>query len=164
MTLDRSFASRSGPRALVACLAAAMLASCGPSAEEQAAARQESMRQARADSMAQAEAIYDAAAYDSISWAHADSALARGATVYRFSCQRCHGFLGHGDGDLATEHELEMPDITVEDWEYDGDLEAIRHRIFVGHESEMPNWGLHGLEYRDIDAVAKHIMAVIRGG
>ena len=163
MTLGRPFASGPRPGALVACLAALAVSSCGPGPEERAAARQEAIRQARADSMAQAEAIYDAAAYDSISWTHADSALARGATVYRFSCQRCHGFLGHGDGDLATEHELEVPDLTVDDWEYDGDLEAVRHRIFVGHESEMPNWGLHGLEYRDIDAVAKHILAVIRG-
>lgn len=139
-----------------------LVTACGPTDEERAAARAESLRQARADSTARAEGMYDPAAFDTISWAAPDSALARGATVWSVSCQRCHGFIGRGDGDLATEHGLEMPDLTRTPWEYDGDLEAIRHRIFVGHESEMPNWGLHGLAYRDIDAVARHILDDIR--
>jgi len=149
-------------RPILAVIALAIVA-CGPSAEEQQAARTEALREARADSMAEAEAMFDPAAFDTISWINADSAVARGQVVYRFSCQKCHGFLGHGDGDLATEHDLTMPDLTVPDWQYDGDLAAIRHRVFVGHQSEMPNWGLHGLAYRDIDAVAKHILTNIRG-
>jgi len=58
--------------------------------------------------------------------------------------------------------ELTMPMITAADWEYAGDVPAIRHRIFVGHETEMPSWGLYGLKYRDIDAVAHHIEEVLR--
>ncbi|MDX1394265.1 MAG: c-type cytochrome [Gemmatimonadota bacterium] len=139
------------------------LVSCGPSAEEEQAARAESLRAARADSMAQASAMFDASAFDTIAWVAADSALARGETVYRFSCQRCHGFTGHGDGDLATEHGIVMPDLTVDDWPYDGDVPAIRERVFVGHDSEMPNWGLHGLSYRDIDAVSSYLLEEIRG-
>ncbi len=148
--MKRTFAA-----APFAAVAAAL--ACGPSAEEQAAQRAEELRLARADSMAQAEAIYDAAVFDTIRWTSPDSALVRGQVVWRFSCQKCHGVEGRGDGELALEHELAMPDILGADWEYAGDSPAIRHRVFVGHESEMPNWGLHGIAYRDIDAVAKYM-------
>ena len=141
----------------------ALAAACGPSTEEIEEARQAELRSARADSVAEAEALYDPAAYDTISWAVADSAIARGQIVFLYSCRRCHGASGRGDGDLALEHDLAMPDLTVDEWEYDGDLEGIRHRIFVGHESEMPNWGLHGLKPRDIDAVGRYILGRLRG-
>ena len=144
-------------------VAVVAVAACGPGAEERQAARAEALRAARADSTAEAAAMFDATAFDTIAWASPDSALARGMVVYRFSCQRCHGLTGHGDGDLATEHGIEMPDLTVDDWEYEGDVPAIRERVFVGHESEMPNWGLHGLKYRDIDAVAHYLLEGIRG-
>ncbi len=146
------------PRAIALCL----LAACGSSGEDGATSRAEALRQARADSVAEAEAMFDPATFDSISWVAPDSAVARGQTVWSFSCQRCHGFMGRGDGDLATEHHIDMPDLTRTPWEYDGDLAGIRHRIFVGHETEMPNWGLHGLAYRDIDAVAHYILEKIR--
>ncbi len=55
--------------------------------------------------------------------------------------------------------ELEVPSFEAPDWSYRGDVEGIRHRVFVGHEGAMPNWGLHGLKYRDVDAVAAHIAA-----
>jgi mono/diheme cytochrome c family protein len=145
-----------------ATLCLSLFTACGPSAEELEAARAEALRLARADSTAQAIALFNAATFDTIAWIAPDSALVRGQTVYRFSCQRCHGFIGRGDGDLATEHGIEMPDLTVASWPYEGDLPALRERIFVGHESEMPNWGLHGLAYRDVDAVAHHILEVIR--
>jgi mono/diheme cytochrome c family protein len=117
---------------------------------------------ARADSVATAEAMYDSAVFDTIQWASQDTLLARGALVWRVSCQKCHGMEGRGDGALAVEHTLDMPDLLVDDWQYAGDVTAIRHRVYVGHESEMPAWGLYGLSYRDVDAVAKHIEAVIR--
>lgn len=147
---------------LVAIGSIAVFSACGPSAEDLERERLEAMRLARADSTAQAIALFNAATFDSIRWVSPDSTLARGQTVYRFSCQRCHGFIGRGDGDLATEHGIEMPDLTRASWPFEGDLPALRERIFVGHESEMPNWGLHGLSYRDIDAVAHHLLEVIR--
>lgn len=141
---------------------AVIAAACGPSAEEIEEARQAEIRMARADSVVEAEALYDPAAFDTVSWAVADSAISRGQIVFLYSCRRCHGSSGRGDGDLALEHELAMPDLTVDGWQYDGDVEGIRHRIFVGHESEMPNWGLHGLKPRDIDAVTRYILGRLR--
>ena len=125
--------------------------------------RAERLRAARADSVAMAEAAYDAAAYDTVSWVTVKERLDRGRVVWQYSCAKCHGPNGVGTGDLAMEWELAMPDLTQPDWEYAGDEEAIRHRVFVGHESEMPNWGLHGLKPRDIDAVTGFIISGLRG-
>lgn len=135
---------------------------CGGGEEtpEQAVER---LREARADSVAMAEAAYDAAAFDTISWPSVEERLNRGSVVWQFSCAKCHGPNGVGTGELAQQWDLAMPDLTIPEWEYAADLEAIRHRIFVGHESEMPNWGLHGLKARDIDAVTAFIIRRLRG-
>jgi mono/diheme cytochrome c family protein len=55
-----------------------------------------------------------------------------------------------------------MPNLVAAEWEKAGDLPAIRRAIYVGHESEMPSWGLVGLKYRDIDAVAHYIDDLLR--
>ena len=41
--------------------------------------------------MAMAMAAYDPSAFDTISWDDPAAAVERGATVFRFSCQKCHG-------------------------------------------------------------------------
>ena len=58
--------------------------------------------------------------------------------------------------------EIEMPDMTAADWPYAGDLPAIRERIFIGHETEMPSMGLIGLAYSDVDAAAHYIDDLLR--
>ena len=58
--------------------------------------------------------------------------------------------------------ELGLPNLLADDWEKAGDLPGIRQSIYVGHESEMPSWGLVGLKYRDIDAVAHYIDDLLR--
>ena len=73
----------------------------------------------------------------------------------------CHGTTGAGDGTEAARVGVEMPDMTAEGWEYEGDVEALRHKIFVGHESEMPSWGAMGIKYRDVDAVSRYIADLI---
>lgn len=117
----------------------------------------EALKQARADSVAEAEELYSEAAFDSIAWRNDQARFERGEDVWGFSCSDCHGPDGRGDGPVATRFEYDMPDFQVADWEYAGDLAAIRHRVFVGHESEMPSWGLYGLTYRDVDAVAYYL-------
>ncbi len=146
--------------AVVAAAVSVALAACGPSDEELARgeeASQEALRLARADSVAAADARFDPAAFDTIAWSSVEERLERGEVVWRFSCKKCHGETGLGDGQLAQVEELDMPVVVEEEWDYAGDIPAIRHRIFVGHESEMPSWGLYGLKYRDIDAVSFYI-------
>lgn len=142
--------------------AAVLLAvACGsePEADVDPEAR---LRSARADSVRMAEALYDASHFDTIQWESEEALLSRGRTVWTYSCQKCHGSDGRGGGEFAVQAALEPPDLTASEWPHAGDLATIRRRIFVGHEKGMPNWGLHGLKYRDIDAVATYIDQVIR--
>jgi mono/diheme cytochrome c family protein len=139
------------------------LASCGgPSAEEQRQAADAARRAARADSVAQAAAAYDAAAFDTIQWVNENEMWERGGVVWSFSCATCHGSDGLGQGETAVAASLDMPNLISPDWEKAGDLEAIRRSIYVGHESQMPSWGLVGLKYRDIDAVSHYIDDLLR--
>ena len=150
-------------------LAAAMVAitaltACGggPSAEEQRAAADAARRAARADSVAQAAAAYDAAAFDTIQWATDNEMWERGGVVWSFSCQTCHGSDGLGQGETAIAAGLDMPNLIAAEWDKAGDLPAIRRAIYVGPESQMPSWGLVGLKYRDIDAVSHYIDDLLR--
>ena len=118
---------------------------------------------ARADSTAQASAAWDPAAFDSIAWDEDAARLERGQVVWSFSCARCHGASGRGDGEVAAEHNLTMPTLLDPGWALAGNIEEIRHTTFVGHTSEMPNWGLVGLKARDLDAVAYFVDAGLRG-
>jgi mono/diheme cytochrome c family protein len=119
---------------------------------------------ARADSVAQAAAAWDPTAFDSIAWDDDAARLERGQVVWSFSCARCHGAGGAGDGEVAREHEVTMPTLLDPNWALAGNIEETRHTIFVGHVSEMPNWGLVGLKFRDLDAVAFFIHAGLRAG
>ncbi|MEJ2483143.1 MAG: c-type cytochrome [Gemmatimonadota bacterium] len=149
--------------AVAAAVAVLALASCGgPSAEEQRAEADAARRAARADSVAQAAAAYDAAAFDTIQWASENEMWERGGVVWSFSCATCHGSDGMGQGETAVAASLDMPNLVAPDWEKAGDLAGIRRSIYVGHESEMPSWGLVGLKYRDIDAVAHYIDGLLR--
>ncbi len=112
---------------------------------------------AQADSVQMAEGMYDASAFDTITWESPQARLERGAVVYRSSCGKCHGPNGGGNGELALQHQIEVPSFLVPDWQYAGDVAAIRHATFVGHTGEMPEWGLVGLKYKDVDAVAGYI-------
>lgn len=149
---------------VAATVAVMALAACGggPSAEEQRAEADAARRAARADSVAQAAATYEAAAFDTIQWASDNDMWERGGVVWSFSCQTCHGSDGMGQGETAVAANLDMPNLVAVEWDKAGDLAAIRRSIYVGHESQMPSWGLVGLKYRDIDAVARYIDDLLR--
>ncbi len=142
----------------------ALFSACGGGSDEQvpAAAREEALRAARADSVARSEALYDASVFDTITWDSENSRWERGGVVWTFTCQRCHGSDGKGKGEDAIKFDMDVPDITVADWPYAGDIPGIRHLIFVGHETEMPSLGLIGLAYSDVDAAAHYIDDLLR--
>lgn len=120
------------------------------------------LRAARADSVAQATEMYEAAVFDTLTWDSDNVRWERGGVVWAFTCQRCHGADGTGNGEDAVTFDIEMPDMTAADWRYADDLPAIRERIFVGHETEMPSMGLIGLAYTDVDAAAHYINDLLR--
>lgn len=140
------------------------LMACGEGGDdaEPAVSREEALRAARADSVALAMEAYDAAVFDTLTWESDNARWERGGVVWSFTCQRCHGASGDGQGEDAVKFDIEVPDMTAEDWPYANDIPAIRERIFVGHDSEMPSMGLIGLTYADIDASAHYIDDLLR--
>ncbi len=140
------------------CLVLIASAGCGGESEAERAAR---MQAARADSVTMADQAYDATVFDTISWESSEARVARGAIVWRTSCEKCHGAEGRGDGEYARQLGAEVPSFMDPGWAYAYELDSLRHKIFVGHEGEMPNWGIVGLGYSDIDALAGYINSLV---
>jgi mono/diheme cytochrome c family protein len=123
---------------------------------------EETLRAARADSVALAMDMYEAAVFDTLTWDSDNARWERGGVVWSFTCQRCHGADGAGKGEDAVNYDIAVPDVTLTDWPLAGDIPAIRERIFIGHETEMPSMGLIGLSYPDVDASAHYIDDLLR--
>ena len=74
----------------------------------------------------------------------------RGRLSYRIHCQSCHGPEGRGDGPMAEDLKVPVPDLTLLAAHADGKLPHARLRMVIdgrlmvrGHgSSEMPIWGL----------------------
>jgi mono/diheme cytochrome c family protein len=112
-----------------------------------------------ADTVAMAVAAYDPAGFDSIAWDTPEDAIVRGSVVFQYSCVKCHGAQGLGDGEFVTRGDtLRPPPFNAEDWAFQDNLEGLRTHVFTGTEGGMPHWGLEGLKYRDVDAVARFIL------
>ena len=117
------------------------------------------------DTLRTAQAAYDPAAFDTIEWESPQAAAERGAVVFRFSCEKCHGSQGYGDGGFVIDGDtVRPPSFREPDWRFADDHEGLREQIFVGTAAGMPHWGLEGLKPRDIDAVAIHLRETLRGG
>jgi mono/diheme cytochrome c family protein len=89
-----------------------------------------------------------------------DSAAAYGARLYRVYCQSCHGEHGRGDGPVARELELSLPDLRrITKRAADGVFPTERVAAVIdgrepvaGHGThDMPVWGL---TFRDPGRVA----------
>ena len=143
------------PVALFACAGAEE----GPSAEELEAAA----LVAQSDSIQMALAMLTPEAFDTIAWENNQAWLDRGAVVFQFSCAKCHGGEGAGDGGMVQNGDtLRPPTFLTADWQFAEDHEALRRHIFAGTVNGMPHWGLHGLKFRDVDAVARYINRGLR--
>jgi mono/diheme cytochrome c family protein len=110
----------------------------------------------------EAETIYSPTLFDTITWASAEDRLFTGNDVFGAHCRRCHGPLGEGGTPYALERDLDVPSLVEPDWEYTGDLDAVRRRTFAGHPEGMPVWGIGGITPREIDAVAYYILEQLR--
>ena len=117
----------------------------------------------RADSVAIAESAFEATAFDTISWESDQAATERGGLVYRISCAKCHGDGGRGNGNFVHQGDtLRPPSFLTTDWRFAEDPMGLRQAIFTGNVLGMPYWGLVGLKYRDVDAVARYITDFLR--
>lgn len=112
-----------------------------------------------ADTVATALAAFDAAAFDTIAWDTDADAVVRGSIVFQYSCAKCHGSQGMGDGLFVTMGDtLRPPPFSAETFQFRDDLEGLRQHVFTGTVGGMPHWGMEGLKYRDIDAVGRFIL------
>ena len=117
----------------------------------------------RADSVGMAMEAFDAAAFDTIQWESTQAAIERGGLVFRISCSKCHGDGGRGNGNFVMQGDtLVPPSFLAADWRFAEDGVGLRQQIYTGNVAGMPYWGLVGLKYRDIDAVARYIMDFLR--
>jgi mono/diheme cytochrome c family protein len=115
------------------------------------------------DSVALALEQYDPALFDTISWTSDSSEVNRGGIVWAFSCKKCHGQLGKGDGNQVIDGDtIRPPDFTTQ-WRFGTDDEGLMKAIYAGSAEGMPHWGLSGLKPRDIDAVATYVQKVLVG-
>lgn len=144
------------PLALVGSLA---LMACGPSAEEIAAAAAAAEAATQDSLMNAASAAFDASVFDTVTWEEPQKRMDRGQQVYNFSCDKCHGLEGLGDGGFVQGGDtLRPPSFREPTWRMAGDAAAIQQAIFVGTAENMPHWGLAGLNPKDVDAVTHYIL------
>jgi mono/diheme cytochrome c family protein len=117
----------------------------------------------REDRAAVAAAQLTPETFDTVQWAADTAAIARGAVVWTYSCRKCHGEAGRGDGGFVMNGDTVRPPSLLEaDWRYANDRQALREQIYTGTNQGMPHWGLEGLKPRDIDAVAVYIQRMLR--
>jgi mono/diheme cytochrome c family protein len=116
----------------------------------------------RAAQVAEADSLFDPAAFDTVQWASEEARLNAGNEVFAVHCRKCHGPLGRGDTPYAREEGLHVPSLVEPEWRYAGDPAAVRRQIFAGHAGGMPTWGVAGITPREIDAVAHYIVHRLR--
>ena len=148
-------------RVSLALVLPALLAACGGGAKQEQAAGP------AADSAALALEQYNPAVFDTISWPADSAQTNRGGVVWQFSCKKCHGQLGHGDGEglaeLAQAGDTIKPPNFSTDWKFGTDRDALIKAIYAGSKEGMPHWGVSGLKPRDIDAVGAYVLQNLVG-
>lgn len=110
-----------------------------------------------------AQAPFDAAVFDTLTWSSPEQRIAYGQAVFDANCKKCHGPTGGGEGGyIYGGQNLEPPSFLVLDWRFADDPIGLRSYVYSGSVGGMPYWGLTGANYRDIDAVADYIVEVLR--
>lgn len=109
-----------------------------------------------------AEARFEEVRFDEVAWESDEVRARTGNEVYARECRNCHGTLGHGDTEYARARRLSVPSLVESDWSMAGSLDSVRHRVFVGHLSGMPTWGVAGITAAEIDAVAFYVLERLR--
>jgi mono/diheme cytochrome c family protein len=116
----------------------------------------------RAGRVAQADSLFDAAVFDTVTWASDSLRFQAGNDLYTTECRQCHGTIGEGGTEYARSRAMDPPSLIRPDWPEGDDLEAVRRRVFTGHPGGMPTFGSGNLSPRQIDAVAYYITYGLR--
>lgn len=116
----------------------------------------------RGTQVAQADSAFSMTLFDSIDWPSDTVRSFDGNVVYSTYCRNCHGPLGAGETEYARNRQLEVPSLVEPEWRFADSRDSILHRIFVGHASGMPTWGVAGITLREMDAVTFYLTEVLR--
>ena len=116
----------------------------------------------RAEQIDEAGQLFSMELFDSIAWPTDSIRALDGNVVYSTYCRNCHGTLGQGDTDYASQRNLVVPSLVAADWHYAEARDSVLERIFVGHVQGMPTWGVAGISPREMDAVTHYVMDVLR--
>lgn len=112
--------------------------------------------------VAEADAEFSMAVFDTVAWESDEQRAFDGNVVYSSYCRNCHGSMGRANTEYARENELEVPSLVREDWRYADARDSVLHRIYVGHAAGMPTWGVAGITPREMDAVTHYVLEVLR--
>ncbi len=145
-------------------VALAWLGACnGQTPAEKEQAHLDSLRAAQVDSVNLASAAFDSTVFDTIVWKKKGDDMDRGSLVYGVSCTKCHGATGAGVQNIVFRGDTLHPSsFLTPDWKFAEDAVGLRKAIFVGDASGMPHFGVIGLHYRDVDAVARYVVDYLR--
>ncbi len=110
----------------------------------------------------EASARFDLASFDSITWASDTVRALQGNVVWASYCRNCHGSVGRSDTDYAASRGLDVPSLVEPGWRFEGRRDSVLHRIFTGHASGMPTWGVAGITPREMDAVSYYLLEILR--
>ena len=147
--------------AFLAFVSSIAIVACGPAPEPPA----EAQGPTRADTVVMAMQWFDESVFDTVTWESDEVRSERGRLVYNISCSKCHGRHGAGDASFVMQGDtLRPPSFLEPAWLLGEAPMALRQYIFSGNTAGMPYWGLVGLKYRDIDAVAYFIETPLRAG
>ncbi len=116
----------------------------------------------REQRIAEAEAMFSVAIFDTVNWEDDNVRALDGNAVYAAECRNCHGRVGEGTTEYSDAQGLSVPSLVQPEWRYAENLDSIRHRVFVGHSAGMPTWGVAGITPREIDAVSFYILERLR--
>ncbi|MDX1495134.1 MAG: c-type cytochrome [Longimicrobiales bacterium] len=112
--------------------------------------------------VADADARFQEVRFDTLTWSSDEERAFLGNAIYASRCRDCHGTLGRGSTPYAQSRRLDVPSLVEPEWRMAESADSVRHRVFVGHASGMPTWGVGGLNHREIDAVAFYILERLR--
>jgi mono/diheme cytochrome c family protein len=112
--------------------------------------------------VADADTAFNTVHFDTVAWESDSIRALQGNVVYSARCRQCHGSLGRGGTEYAAERNLPVPSLVDSSRELADSFEEVRHRIFVGHASGMPTWGVAGISPREIDAAAYYVVFQLR--
>lgn len=116
----------------------------------------------RVERVARADSVFDPALFDTVAWSGNEERLEAGNGLYTTECRQCHGTVGEGGTAYARSRNMDPPSLIRADWPAGDSVDAVRRRVFTGHQAGMPTFGVGDLSPRQIDAVAYYITSGLR--